>query len=192
MGLAAILSYTVTFDSNGGTLVDPASVINKIDGDKITSPADPEKENNTFVGWFKDENCTNEWNFDTDIVTDDITLYATWINKLFALTVPSELNIPSGPLRGELAGSYFDVEFDADDDFVGTVTFTVTSEELDFTPLGYKIELYSDVNRTVPFEYTSFSSDGTTRVYMKKVYTGPEDDKAGSGNEELTYRVDVA
>ncbi len=190
--IAAILSYTVTFDSNGGTSVDPVSVINKIDGDKITSPIDPEKENNTFVGWYKDENCTNEWNFDTDIVTDDITLYAKWTNKLFTLTIPSEFDIPSGPLRGELAGSYFDINFDADDDFDGTVTFTITSEELDFTPLGYKVELYEDVNRAVPFTYTSFSSDGTTRIYMKKVYTDAEDDRAGSGNEELTYRVDVA
>ena len=67
--------YTVTFDSNEGTEVDP---IKAETGSKIEKPADPTKEDNTFDGWYKEAGLENEWDFDEDTVTEDITLYAKW------------------------------------------------------------------------------------------------------------------
>ena len=67
--------FTVTFDSNGGSAV-AAQIITK--GEKAAKPADPTKEDNTFVGWYKETALTNEWNFATDVVTSNITLYAKW------------------------------------------------------------------------------------------------------------------
>lgn len=69
--------YTVTFNSSGGSAVSSASVAS---GGKVTKPANPVKEGYTFVNWYKDENCTEAWNFD-DPVTGDITLYAKWEAK---------------------------------------------------------------------------------------------------------------
>lgn len=65
----------VTFVTNGGTKVENVTV--KTD-EKITKPSDPEKTGYTFGGWYTDLNCTKAWNFDSDKVSDAMTLYAKW------------------------------------------------------------------------------------------------------------------
>ena len=68
--------YTVTFDANGhGTAPSEQKTSY---GGKITEPAAPTAENYYFQGWFKESTCENIWDFDSDIVTADITLYAKW------------------------------------------------------------------------------------------------------------------
>ncbi len=68
--------YTVTFDTNGhGTAPTQQKTTY---GGKITEPAAPTAENYYFRGWFKESTCENIWDFDSDIVTADITLYAKW------------------------------------------------------------------------------------------------------------------
>ena len=69
------VEYTVIFDSKEGSAVSQAGV--KFE-EKITKPADPTKEGYTFAGWFKETTLDNEWNFDSDVVTANITLYAKW------------------------------------------------------------------------------------------------------------------
>ena len=49
------------------------------DGCHLNLPQDPVRDGYDFAGWFKEEECLNEWNFDEDIVEEDITLYAKWI-----------------------------------------------------------------------------------------------------------------
>ncbi|NLY10015.1 MAG: InlB B-repeat-containing protein [Tissierellia bacterium] len=49
-----------------------------VKGEKVTQPTAPTKTDNTFLGWYKDAEGTNEWNFDTDVVNKNITLYAKW------------------------------------------------------------------------------------------------------------------
>ena len=68
---------TVTFDSKGGSEVAP-STVNK--GDKLAKPANPTKENCSFLGWYKDAACTSPWEFASDVVNENITLYAGWSN----------------------------------------------------------------------------------------------------------------
>lgn len=67
--------FTVTFNSMGGTEIVSVEVEK---GMLITKPDDPTLENNTFEGWFTDEDYGKEWNFEKDVVTKDITLYAKW------------------------------------------------------------------------------------------------------------------
>lgn len=71
----APIPYTVTFESNTDTEVDPATV--PYDS-KITEPADLTKTGYTFAGWFQNEALTDEWTFDEDTMTGNITLYAKW------------------------------------------------------------------------------------------------------------------
>jgi uncharacterized repeat protein (TIGR02543 family) len=48
-------------------------------GSTATQPATPERAGFTFMGWFTDNNTfLNPWDFDSDIVTQDTTLYAKW------------------------------------------------------------------------------------------------------------------
>ena len=68
-------SYTVTYESNGGSTVASQTVTHN---EKATKPADPTKSGYTFAGWYTDkETLTNTYDFGT-LVTKDITLYAKW------------------------------------------------------------------------------------------------------------------
>ncbi len=70
--------YTVTFDTNGGSVVDPLI----IESDNfLPRPADPVKDGYSFDGWYKDSNYQNKWIFETDKVSADMTLYAKWTEK---------------------------------------------------------------------------------------------------------------
>ena len=70
------LTFIVSFESNGGSEVDPIENVRY--GATITEPEPPTRTGYIFAGWFKDEVLTNEWDFNNDIVTESITLYAKW------------------------------------------------------------------------------------------------------------------
>ncbi|HJJ48372.1 MAG TPA: InlB B-repeat-containing protein, partial [Methanocorpusculum sp.] len=73
----------VTFDVQGhGTAPEPQYVDV---GEKVTEPEDPEEEGYVFGGWFKEPVCSNKWDFETDTVSADTTLYAKW-TKLFIVS----------------------------------------------------------------------------------------------------------
>ena len=68
-------NYTVTFASEG-IGIEAQSITH---GDYATEPENPEREGYDFGGWFTDNGTfANKWNFKTDIVTQDTTLYAKW------------------------------------------------------------------------------------------------------------------
>lgn len=68
--------FTVTFNSNGGTPVEPQKVESAYEYtiDKPTTV----KPDYRFKGWYKDSSFTSLWDFDKDIVKGDTTLYAKW------------------------------------------------------------------------------------------------------------------
>jgi uncharacterized repeat protein (TIGR02543 family) len=47
-------------------------------GYTATRPENPTREGYTFGGWFTEETCEHEWNFETNTVTAHTTLYAQW------------------------------------------------------------------------------------------------------------------
>lgn len=69
-----IKSYTVSFDSNGGTAVDPQKVDHN---GKATQPSAPTRSGYKFEGWFADASLTTAYDFDA-AVTSDKALYAKW------------------------------------------------------------------------------------------------------------------
>lgn len=71
--------YKVTFDSKDGSLVSGITDVKK--NEKVKVPVDPTKEGYIFDGWYKEESYINKWDFEIDVVTKDITLYAKWIKK---------------------------------------------------------------------------------------------------------------
>jgi len=84
--------FTVTFDSCGGNEVEE---ILADDDALIGPPLAPERYGYSFDGWFKEESYVNEWDFDTDKVTANITLYAKW-NRLTPPSAPVELTATPG------------------------------------------------------------------------------------------------
>lgn len=73
--LGAVESWTVAFNSNGGSVCDTKFVATA-DG-KLVKPADPTRDGYTFGGWYADEACMQAYDFSTP-VTADLTLYAKW------------------------------------------------------------------------------------------------------------------
>ncbi len=68
------VSWTITFDSKGGSQVDSQTVK---DGEMVTKPANPTKENYKFVEWCEDTACVTPFDFSIAIHSD-WTLYAKW------------------------------------------------------------------------------------------------------------------
>ncbi len=84
-------SYTVTFDSTGGSEVESQIVLF---GEKAQVPAEPENDIQIFQGWYKDSELTEKYNFDEGI-TDDITLYAKWVSE-YKMTKAPKIGIADG------------------------------------------------------------------------------------------------
>ena len=69
--------YTITFVANGGTPV-PDSPITVNHGGILTVPVAMSRTGYAFSGWYRDDAFINEWDFENDIVTSNLTLYALW------------------------------------------------------------------------------------------------------------------
>ncbi len=75
-GNSDITTYTVSYETNGGSAIDAVDVE---ENDKVARPTDPTKTDYTFVGWYTDNDTfQNAFDFDNDVITEDITLYARW------------------------------------------------------------------------------------------------------------------
>lgn len=94
----APLRYNITFESNGGTIVPAQSIL---ENEKIEQPETPVKEEYLFEGWFKEAECENIWDFETETVTADITLYAKWTEdpSVTVYTVSFELQGHGTPIE---------------------------------------------------------------------------------------------
>ncbi|HQB62511.1 MAG TPA: InlB B-repeat-containing protein, partial [Spirochaetota bacterium] len=77
-------SYTVTFNSNGGSAVTSQTIEY---GGLIAQPSNPTKTGYTFSGWYKESTFTNLWGFNVDTVNSDKTLYAKFTDALWAKSV---------------------------------------------------------------------------------------------------------
>ena len=131
-----VQTYTVAFDTNGGSAVAPVTVDA---GSTATKPVDPTKAGYTFGGWYKDSTLQTPWDFANGTVTADTTLYAKWTanppapsyddsDPTYAVSAPAAENgsVTVSP-RNASAGS--------------TVTITVKPDS------GYVLETISATDR---------------------------------------------
>ena len=66
--------FTVSFFADGGEPEPEVQLVPK--GGLITLPEEMKKSGNKFDSWYKDVDCTTLWDFEHDVVLDDIILYA--------------------------------------------------------------------------------------------------------------------
>ena len=71
-------SFTVTFAVDGGSAIAPLTVSK---GAKIVPPKPPTKQDYRFVGWYTDQKFSEVFDFKTQTITQNTTLYAYWQNK---------------------------------------------------------------------------------------------------------------
>lgn len=88
--------YTVSFDLNGFGDETPTDQQVK-GGEKAEKPdTDPEEPGYIFTGWFKDPDCTEKWDFDTDTVNGDTVLYAGWERENSTTPFPTPVKRQKG------------------------------------------------------------------------------------------------
>ncbi len=142
------VTYTVTFDSNGGTAVASQTVT---DGDTATKPNDPTREGYYFDGWYLDSAI---YDFDT-IVSGDITLVAQWTEVTEMLIA---VEIATDDVKKEyVIGDEFDGA-----NIVISATFRIKASGNEYTT---GIEL-TDENVTVDYSAFDSSAAGTYTIYV--------------------------
>ncbi|PJM74077.1 hypothetical protein CS006_02730 [Bifidobacterium primatium] len=76
-------SYTVTFDSQGGSKVTPKKIQ---EGDAATAPSFPKRDGYYFLGWYTAPKGGFGYDF-TEPIHSDITLYGRWSKQIDSLAV---------------------------------------------------------------------------------------------------------
>ena len=173
-----INKYTVTFDSNGGSIINPITDINY--GSKIDKPNNPTKdETNTekyaFVGWYKDSSLSQEFDFTIDTIEDNLTLYAKWdVTNKYTVT----FNVDGGSdvdsqivLHGEKVTKPNTNPIKDSDElytyaFAGWYKDSSLSQEFDFDNeiITSRTTIYAKWNKTEIHYTVTFNSMGGTTV----------------------------
>ncbi|MGP1428503.1 MAG: InlB B-repeat-containing protein, partial [Treponema sp.] len=146
--------YTVTFNANGGTPA-PSNPSVRYEG-KVTAPSTLTKQGYDFDKWYKDPSFTNEWNFATDTVTGDTTLYAKWNPR-------TDTQYTVKHLKQDVTGSGY-TEVAADSQTLQGTTGAAPAVPLK-TYTGFQAGTYTSA---------TIAADGSTVIevrYNRKVYT---------------------
>ena len=101
-------TYTVTFNVQGHGTAPDSQTVDK--GGHADEPQAPTATGWTFDGWFKETGCVNKYNFATETVTANITLYAKW-TEYKGVTLPTD-KTPTIYLAGDsTVQSYSDAQY---------------------------------------------------------------------------------
>ncbi len=169
-GQATVTYRRVTFNSLDGSAATLAEVTH---GNKLKKPADPVRAGYTFGGWYKEESCITPWDFGTDIVTEDTTLYARWISD--APPSPTEYTIAFDSRGGSAVGSI-------------TVSYGGRAiKPADPVRAGYTFGgWYKEESCITPWDFdTDIVTEDTTLYarWTKNSASGSEDGRTGSKEE---------
>ena len=153
-----------------------------LDGSKIVPPENnPSRDGFVFEGWYKNAECTVAFDFETENITSDITLYAKWREETVTPDVHtvtfnsaggsdivpqlvsdgSMVTRPSAPIK---------IGYD----FIGWYTEPECINEYNFnTPVTSSFTLYAKWDEAKPGTYTvSFETFGGTTIKSQSVASG--------------------
>lgn len=171
-----LITYEVTFDSNGGSQVASQEII---EGEFASEPSEPTREGYEFLQW---EMNGDTWTFTSDPVNEDLSLTAAWdevISPIESVTISStDMELP---------------EFNDSEDRPIVKIGTEINFEIDIDPVN-----------AINSEYTVTTSNSRAEVNGNTVTfvfgnTGPgrvsvlinfEDDTIGD-NGQLNYRFET-
>jgi uncharacterized repeat protein (TIGR02543 family) len=169
---------TVTFNSNGGGSVSPytnrtyvSPYTNRTYG-TISKPADPTLPAGKccFGGWYKDNTTFNEeWDFESDNVSETMTLYAKWFDKK-TVTFNSDGGSTVDPTSyTDLCHTVTTVNKPADP----TKVLTVTAEGLypGTAPHYYNFDGWFAPSASTAFDFTNTNITGNITLKAEWSYT---------------------
>lgn len=153
------VNYTVSFNTNGGSAVKAATVKANT---KVTKPANPTKSGYKFTGWYLDKNCTEPWDFNTNIVRRNTTLYAGWEKVITANPTSSKVLVNGKAVTFEAytinGNNYFKLR-----DFAQAVNKTEKNFEVKWDSKNNAINLISNKPYT-PAGGELVKGDGKAKV----------------------------
>ena len=163
-----IPSYTVTFNTNGGSEI-PSQTVTR--DNVVAKPNNPVKDGYSFEAWYLDEGLTTPFNF-SNRISKDTTLFAKW-NKNSEISLPvtdTEKN-EDDDTDVVLEENQRLIKFDTDGGtkipkqivVVGAMVF----KPLDPVKTGYTFRgWFIDENHTTPFDFDKPISTNMT-IYAK-------------------------
>jgi len=149
--------YTVSFNSVGGSVIGNVQIDS---GNLISVPINPIKTGYTFGGWYKEETYSTKWNFTTDKVTKNLTLFAKWKKNP---TIPQNLKLSA--TYNSISASWNAVtgvsgyEVWRSTGSTGNYSLVSTTSDTSFknTTLG--------TGSTYTYKVRAYSMDGTVKAY---------------------------
>jgi uncharacterized repeat protein (TIGR02543 family) len=171
---------TVTFDSQGGSAV---AAVNAIPGTAITAPAVPTRPGYAFAGWHKEAACINAWNFATDTVTADITLYAKWIAG--GSISPDIPNVPGAVDSISITG--FPLTLAPGESFDAGLTYRTTNGAVPNPAPALNVTLGSEGASLVSIEVLSPVSARVTALPQAAVFRGAPANSAIYGEAIINF-----
>ena len=200
-GTADVLERTVTFDTQGGTLVPSRTV--KV-GLTVTKPTDPTKAGYTFAEWYL-EGATTPYDFSTP-VTADITLVAHWTDATqYTVTFdPNGGSLTSAPTVTVLPNTPVtkptDPTWNDDYIFMGWTTTDISDETYGVGEnlpemVFQNSNTYTPTGTTTLYAVWSQDTDGDNVPDVNEVFIAPADITiytGGTGYEGVTNDEGVA
>ncbi len=156
--------HTITFETNGGTAVDPVKVK---DGETFSAPTAPTKYAFNFAGWYCNPELTDPYDFSTP-VPYDFTLYAKWEEAYWGANnnlMPNSVQMQLNDFNGQGAiWPYWN------DDAYGSVTLYngVTNDDNWSWPSAYMS--YENSFDSVNDAYLYVKKDGTAQFNVALTY----------------------
>lgn len=197
--------YKVTYEMDGGSAIEPSSVMN---GKMPEKPADPKKDGYNFIGWYADGDFSEPFDFSRPI-TENITLYAR-----FEKAVPGqdefEVKFVSGT-EGEtfenqktIGGVAYDLPTPSKEGFLGWwISDFEDASKLTCKYEGQKLAqnttLYAVYESDAPAvsvnaQGISWTAEGTNNNYQLKVTLpdGTQDDTVPESTGTTAFAYDFA
>lgn len=183
--------YTVTFDTgisgvsgekrevvSDNTISEEVSVdgntarILRIGSDQIRRSEGGQEVTYTFRGWFKDNECTVRWNFDSDVIRQNTIIYAKWDRETTKKTEKTNtvvFQMNGGSFSGTYNGtSYTDAS---------SLTAKIAEGK------GISTAEYPESNASASFRYSNYSTDSSW--YQDKECLTAYTRKDSSGNDTV-------
>ena len=118
----------------------------------------------TFAGWYSDAACTQKWDFDADVVADNVTLYGRWLSGKIGITEVSVDHV-----AGTINGTEINVVLP-----YGTAKPT-DSEKVSIALTEGQVSKPVTADNGETWVFTVTSEDGmTTETYTIKVSNAPQ------------------
>ncbi len=147
--LSSLQDFTVTFNANGGTLNDEASSTRTVtDGDEVGALPTASKTNHKFFGWYKDDGAFYEEVYADEVIEDDVTFYAKWVEDTSSLPIVwSEINACKFNGNAVISGDYCTQDKTKKMVDTGVSLFNTTNYQKDFE-IGFTVVEYATTSQS--------------------------------------------